>query len=70
MSVEKPSDQEQKRLSAYEAALARIDEAYKQQLAQLKRQQQAQEDNAIDQQGDLCDLLRVGKPGPLFGGHR
>lgn len=44
MSVEKPSDQEQKRLSAYEAALARIDEAYKQQLAQLKRQQQAQEE--------------------------
>lgn len=44
MTVEKPSEQEQQRLSAYEAALARLDQAYEQQLAQLKKQQQAQED--------------------------
>lgn len=44
MRVKKPSDQAPGRLSVYEAALARLDDAYEQQLAQLKRQQQAQEE--------------------------
>lgn len=44
MTIQNPSAQAHERLSAYEAALARLDNAYEQQLGQLKRQQQAQEE--------------------------